>query len=241
MKLSRRAMMASAALAGASAAVPAAAVALPASVAPAAPDAALLWLCGEFFQAVEATNAVPDHDDTALSAVMAVRNALAERIGRTHPVSAAGLRAKAGVGAFLVREAYPSNESRDDVTGFAGDFLDGLSDTAINPDPGIVHPDAELLAACAVFDTMERQVSAFYEGPGRLDDDDQRQAAIDLVVDRQAPWLDRICDLRAVTPAGWKAKAQSLALWDQEVLQAKWSEGDVSERILATLLRDMLA
>lgn len=203
MKPPRRVMMASAALAGASAIVPAFAVALPASAAPAAPDAALLWLCGEFFRTVEATVAVPDHDDAGLFAVMGVRNALAERVGLTHPASAAGLREKARVGAFLVREAYPSSVSRDDVTGFAGDFLDGLSGTDITPDPAAIPPDVELLAACAVFDTLEHQVDALYDGPGRIEDDDKRQAAIDAIGIQQEPWLVRICKLRAVTPAGW--------------------------------------
>ncbi len=241
MSVTRRSMLASAALAGVASAVPATADALPASVMPSAPDAGLLWLCAEFSRVNVALNAIPGEDDDSFSAEMDVRNALAERIGLTHPVSALGLQAKARVGVLLLTEGYPQDVDRDDVVGFAGDFMEGLSGMAINFDPGASPPDAELLAACAVFDTLEHQVDALYAGSGRIEDDDELQTAINAVADRQKPWFERICDLRAVTPAGWKAKARSFAAWDKEELRTKLSEGDTSERILSTLLRDMLA
>lgn len=109
--------------------------------------------------------------------------------------------------------------------------------------PGIAQAasaDAELVSACAVFETLEHQVGAIYDGPGRIEDDDNRQAAMEAIADRQLPWLERICELRAVTPVGWKAKARSFACWDRDALGTKFREGDPSERILFALLRDML-
>jgi hypothetical protein len=46
------------------------------------------------------------------------------------------------------------------------------------PRPGS-HPDAELMAACAAFDAAEREYLNFFHGPDYIEDDDEREEAME--------------------------------------------------------------
>lgn len=59
--------------------------------------------------------------------------------------------------------------------------------------PGAAHPDAALLGACAAFSALEHDKLALFEGPGRIEDDEAHDAAIEPIWARQAPLLDQVC------------------------------------------------
>ena len=76
----------------------------------------------------------------------------------------------------------------------------------------VTGPDAELLAACVAFDTLEHEAEALQVGPGRVADDEARSRALAVIVERQEPWLERMCAIRATSLVCWQARARSLAL-----------------------------
>jgi hypothetical protein len=109
-------------------------------------------------------------------------------------------------------------------------------------------PDAELIALCTEFDDLERESQAMYpdedtpvvgeNGPG--DPKDLRFAAIH---ERQDELLDRICDMRAMTRAGLRARAKMIALWSPELLDIRedsYRYGYWNDHMLTALLRDLL-
>ncbi len=49
-----------------------------------------------------------------------------------------------------------------------------------------------------------------------------------------------MCAIRVTNPVCWQARARSLALWDRDML-ADYEEGYTDQRLLAALLRDMVA
>ena len=102
------------------------------------------------------------------------------------------------------------------------------------------HPDAELIAVCAAFDRLEAHINSLYEGKANaIEDDDERDEAIEPLTERQEPLLDRMCAIRAKTPAGWQAKARSLAGWDLEILYESEHAVSWDDRMLVSLIRDM--
>lgn len=111
------------------------------------------------------------------------------------------------------------------------------SANAAGPDP-----DVELIAASAAFDDLERRGNLLFEGPAKIEDDAERDAAMDIIRDTQQPHLNRLMQLRAQTLQGARARLQSLLLWDAELDP----EGDAAEegtythvRLLGALLRDL--
>ena len=87
---------------------------------------------------------------------------------------------------------------------------------------------------------LEHEAMALHEGAGGIVDDDERGTALAAILERQEPWLERICALRVVSPVAWQARARSLALWERDML-AGYEDGRIHERLLAALLRDMAA
>ena len=86
--------------------------------------------------------------------------------------------------------------------------------------PAPASPDAELLAACAEFDAVERAYRA-------TDFNCKSDTPEDLVNERergrlymaQVPVLNRTTEFQAVTHAGQVARARSFALWRPELLE----------------------
>jgi hypothetical protein len=100
--------------------------------------------------------------------------------------------------------------------------------------------DAELIAACTAFSALQRRENGFYgRGRGAIEDDDARNAASELIRREQAPWLDRICDLRATTPEGTQAKLVALLLWDPEFRDPNYSPAYWNERLVLSLVDDV--
>ncbi len=101
-------------------------------------------------------------------------------------------------------------------------------------------PDADLLEACAAFDALERAYIAVpgNHPPGSLAEQDANDER-DRLSEAQQPFLDRICELRAITREGQAARARSYALWDAELM--KDGTGDVGTFLTAAIVRDLLA
>lgn len=99
------------------------------------------------------------------------------------------------------------------------------------------NPDAELIALCGQFDALEQQALALYDGPTRIKDEDECDALHDAITDQQRPLLARLCEMRATTEAGFRARAATANLWwnvKPEPDEAYWDE-----RMIMALLRDL--
>ncbi|WP_158744133.1 hypothetical protein [Acidisphaera sp. L21] len=105
--------------------------------------------------------------------------------------------------------------------------------------PPAAHPDAELLAACAAFDDLERQALATFAG---RDFDDPAEIAADFeresIVEAQIPPVDIIASHHAITKEGMAARARSIRLWAPDEFR---ENGHFSGRTVHALLRDLTA
>ncbi len=110
------------------------------------------------------------------------------------------------------------------------------------PEDAARHPDAVLLAACASFDTLERHYVAGFSGKGMTHDEEEaRSDALQPIQNAQEPLVDIIAATPAKTLEGIRAKAASLSLWDAgEIEKDGGPDGDTNERLLASLMRDLL-
>jgi hypothetical protein len=100
--------------------------------------------------------------------------------------------------------------------------------------PDSSNPDAELIAACAEFDVLERRFHAAHcmGGPAQLDSfylHEERAAA-----------LDHITSMRATTGAGFAALASTLRLFAEDLVE-KTADDYWDDRLIGMLLRDMTA
>jgi len=98
------------------------------------------------------------------------------------------------------------------------------------------HPDAAVIAACAELDRLQRQWLRLFDGPGAIEDEAEREAAGEPILDAQEPLLDRICAAECATAEGIAAKLRSLALIDQNAHDLDSAYHD--ERLLASVMRD---
>jgi len=100
-------------------------------------------------------------------------------------------------------------------------------------------PDAELIAACAAFDVLERQYRAIVSdaAAGSLEDlaADAERARL---VEAQRPLVAIMVDRRAVTREGQVARAMSLILWAPELMEE--GPGDTVECLTYAVLRDLI-
>ena len=97
--------------------------------------------------------------------------------------------------------------------------------------------DAELLALCAAFDTLESSVHALYYGSEALPEGDVRDEAMDRIQDDQRPLVERIRTIPATTPAGIRAKSQSLVTFAPDLLNPR--DATFDEALIASLLADL--
>ncbi len=103
------------------------------------------------------------------------------------------------------------------------------------------HPDRELIAVCAEFDAIERHINSHFAGGSRkIEDDDERDGAVAPFQEAQEPLLERIIALRATTSDGFKARARTLAGWNQDAMRQIGPGHYLEDRMLAALLRDMV-
>ena len=107
------------------------------------------------------------------------------------------------------------------------------------PSP-VAHPDAAMLAACAAFDRLELR----HHELSRLDPEVNTPEGkriwdeLDAIQDAEAALLSAICNARALTVDGLRAKARSLCMWDEEAL--KGTSDYPHDCLRTSLLRDLL-
>ncbi len=139
--------------------------------------------------------------------------------------------------------------ARLDADGLAGEIAQSLARDVLgkagqtppvggHPRDSLPHPDAQLLAACAAFDALERAYIAL-SGDHRAGSPEEAavEAERDWLVTAQAPLVASMCELRAVTQAGHVARARSLTLWDGELLK---DTVDAGACLTAALVRDLI-
>ena len=206
-------------------------------------DADLRRACG-VFRLVELERARVDDRDGGLSDDDA--NAVAEAfhdavimVSRLRALTASGIQAKAAVCRAVLAADEPSAvKGRFDVPARRHDVLAWslLSDMAgvrpLAPPPAAPDPDAELLAVCAEFDAVEHRRNAMF------DDDTLTDEANASIRDEQEPLVDRLCDLQAMTIEGMRARARSLVLYDDAVMERRTVY--TNDRLVAAVLRDLI-
>lgn len=112
---------------------------------------------------------------------------------------------------------------------------------AASPAAHINNPDAELIRACIAFDVLERQVQDAQDGPDALADEDEADALVAQLNEKQLVLLDIICAVRAQTVEGNLARLHTLALWlPDDVNSYPPPEGwGWDERLYHALIRDV--
>ena len=104
-----------------------------------------------------------------------------------------------------------------------------------------LHPDAALIAAAAEFCALEERRVGLIEGPGRIDDDGDRDRALQPIAAAQEMYLRVLCDARATTPDGHRARASAIVLGDgAEVFYRAQVCGLPEDLLIAALLRDVV-
>ena len=103
----------------------------------------------------------------------------------------------------------------------------------------VVSPGADdaLIDACQAFIAWEERVLALYTGATRIEDDDEREAALVPLEAQQRPLVDLIVATPAVTPEGARAKAAALVAWAPDYMKPE--SGCWDYRLLASLLADL--
>ncbi len=124
----------------------------------------------------------------------------------------------------------------------------GATAAVLAPDPtwatpAAAEPDAELLAACAEFDRLDRSHGAIVNAAKTSAEEEEADRLVSAMEERWQAALDAVCSLRATTVAGHRARAASLALF---VGGSKRMEADAEaggywdERLCAALVRDLV-
>ena len=100
-------------------------------------------------------------------------------------------------------------------------------------------PDAELIALCSRFNSLERQIIASY---GMLGDklEDEEDALREPLQEAQKPLLEQIMGLRATTIEGHRARAAMFRLWYDPLEGEGRPDGNWAGRLAWALVRDVL-
>lgn len=101
----------------------------------------------------------------------------------------------------------------------------------------VANPDAELIRLCAAFDVLEERYQSEFSGVETSEEWDRADAVADVIREQQEPILNAICACRPSTLEGFRAVANSLALWDSELLKQAPGEGYTNNRLAVVLLR----
>lgn len=96
--------------------------------------------------------------------------------------------------------------------------------------------DAELLAACTIFEGLELQSRATFKHEDG--DFSLHQALRDRLEASQEPYLKQILSLRATSLAAHQAKARCIAADNPELLRS--GSADIGELLVMSLVHDLL-
>lgn len=207
------------------------------------PDAELRRACGVFRLVELETARVDDRaggltDDDADAVAKAFQEAVV-MVSRLPAHTPSGMQAKAAVCCAVLRADEPDATTgrfgglarRHDVLAWSllSDMAGVRPHAPVAPPP---KPDAALLAVCAEFDAVEHRRNAMF------DDDTLTDEANASIREEQAPLVDRLCELQAVTIEGMRARARSLVLYDDAVMERHTVY--TNNRIVAAVLRDLI-
>ena len=216
------------------------------------PDAELIAVCAEFdsldHQQVaifDGPTSIPDDDeaDAAAAPVFERMNVLLDHMEDMRATTAFGIQARAH--SLTVHGGHGQYDFGyvDSMVGRLLSYLmrdaaalGGREATIVR----LASPDAELLAACAALDELERAYCATDfgcepESPADLAADAERER----LSDAQGPFVDRICELRALTREGQAARARSLVFWKPCLIKDN-SGGCTDDRLIYAVLRDLI-
>ena len=226
------------------------------------PDAKLIAVCAEHrrihwaFEAYYDT--LPDgniDDDDPAWAMLDPVDALVEQIVALRATTAEGHLARGRALAFHYLPHHPSLQDDPD-----GAFSDRAQAAALRDlvsiergtatpvatlpaaveQPKPTHPDADLLAACAAHDELERAYLATgFDHDSGTPEYDTAEAEQIRITAAQRPYVDRICKARPVLWEGHVARARTLALCDPDLFRR--ASGYANEAMLAAIVRDLLA
>ena len=100
-------------------------------------------------------------------------------------------------------------------------------------------PDAALLEALRVAADIERQKLALFAGPARIDDDDARNAQLDILDGQQLPLLVAATAAVPTTSEGHRARAIILLLIDAGAIYVDAKLGGTADRLRCSVLHDL--
>jgi hypothetical protein len=224
------------------------------------PDAELIQVCAEFVSLELQTREIyasPLDDDAADAAVQPGhlrKMAILDRMADIRATTADGIQARAHALAEHNRDMAYSLDHDETMAGRLVGYL--LRDAAAlggsHPFVPMVstncletswHPDAAVLAALSEFDAVERHINSHYSGgANEIVDDHERDAVLAPIWDTNRAPLERACRLQAVTLAGLQARAKTIVGENLDLDPAVDAlEGYTSDRLIAALLRDLLA
>ncbi len=232
-------------LAGAAALAAAPAVAAP----PPHPDADLLALASRFIDHERLIQTMPcDAETEAQEAAQDVeqhrllnrKRDLVLAMGELRATTADGIAARARCLAVHNADGAFSMDAPGTTTSQL--LLDLVRDAGALGGAGrpvAVSPDADLVKACAAFDHLQRAFDAIPAThlPGSAEED-AADAERERICEQQAPLVDRMCQLRAVTREGAVTRARSLVLWDKELMKERGEAA--GERLTEAIVRDLV-
>lgn len=104
--------------------------------------------------------------------------------------------------------------------------------------PGARHPDASLLDACSAFNALERRKIRMLKA--NEGEDLGFELALGRLCIEQEGCLERMCETRATTMRGHRARALAFALWDGGDLTYRVKVAATTEdMMLLALIRDL--
>jgi len=109
-------------------------------------------------------------------------------------------------------------------------------------DPAVVPYDGKLLTSCSRFAELEQQAMGFYQGPRRIEDDDQREDRLSPLIAQQVELLRTIAAHRAAGVNGCQVKAAVWTLWNAgELHDRAIRHGLMEDVLLVSILADVEA
>lgn len=101
-------------------------------------------------------------------------------------------------------------------------------------------PDAVAIALCGQIGALERQLDGLTMGPDAMEEGDALDKAYRRICDAQEPLITSLCAIACTTPAAIAAKLRLIAAVVPEGVDVPPDDGDLVDRVLASVLRDTL-
>jgi hypothetical protein len=153
-------------------------------------------------------------------------------VGRHH--AAHGVCTQIGKRPFRLVCGTTSSKSR---LNFLDPLRAGHTDCVVNAEALAYMRGRGLIAE---FDDLERRIIAHYPGGALyIEDDNERDEALEPLLSRQDALFERICATRAVTIEGLAARARSSQLWIADLLGTDETDMQRSDRMFFALLLDL--